>query len=93
MGGNDHTLLGTAGQGEDAAKKAYEEVLKMNDVPAPLQSILRRKQTHILQSHDKLKAMRDATAAQLVLNQVRVRPGDERRALYLFWGAVSACLS
>jgi uncharacterized protein (TIGR02284 family) len=63
MGGSDHTLLDTAEQGEDAAKKAYEEVLKMNDVPAPLQSLLRKQQTHILQSHDKVRAMRDATAA------------------------------
>src|SRR5689334_11423999 len=63
MGGSDHTLLDTAEQGEDAAKKAYEEVLKMNDVPAPIQSVLRKQQTHILQSHDRVKAMRDATAA------------------------------
>jgi uncharacterized protein (TIGR02284 family) len=63
MGGSDHTLLETAEQGEDAAKKAYEEVLGMKDVPAPVQSILRKQQTHILASHDWVKAMRDATAA------------------------------
>jgi uncharacterized protein (TIGR02284 family) len=63
MGGSDHTLLETAEQGEDSAKKAYEEVLKLQDVPAPVQSILRKQQTHILASHDKVKAMRDATAA------------------------------
>ena len=63
MGGSDHTLLETAEQGEDAAKKAYEEVLKMNDVPAPIQSVLRKQQTHILQSPDRVKAVRDATAA------------------------------
>jgi uncharacterized protein (TIGR02284 family) len=63
MGGSDHTLLETAEQGEDAAKKAYEEALKVNDVPAPVQTILRKQQTHILAAHDKVKAMRDATAA------------------------------
>jgi uncharacterized protein (TIGR02284 family) len=63
MGGSDHALLETAEQGEDAAKKAYEEVLKMNDVPAPIQSVLRKQQTHIMQSHDRVRAMRDATAA------------------------------
>jgi uncharacterized protein (TIGR02284 family) len=63
LGGSDHTLLETAEQGEDAAKKAYEEVLKLQDVPAPVVSILRRQQTHILQSHDRVKALRDATAA------------------------------
>jgi uncharacterized protein (TIGR02284 family) len=63
MGGSDHTLLATAEQGEDAAKKAYEEVLKVNDVPTPVLSILKKQQSHILASHDKVKAMRDATAA------------------------------
>lgn len=63
MGGSDHTLLETAEQGEDAAKKAYEEVLQMNDVPGNVVSILRRQQTHIQASHDRVKAMRDATAA------------------------------
>ncbi len=33
MGGSDHTLLATAEQGEDAAKKAYEEALKVKDIP------------------------------------------------------------
>jgi uncharacterized protein (TIGR02284 family) len=63
MGGSDHTLLETAEQGEDAAKKAYEEVLKMKDVPAPVLTLLRSQQSHILTCHDKVKAMRDATAA------------------------------
>lgn len=63
MGGSDHTLLETAEQGEDAAKKAYEEVLKMKDVPGNLVSILRKQQMHIQASHDRVKAMRDATAA------------------------------
>jgi uncharacterized protein (TIGR02284 family) len=63
MGGSDHTLLETAEQGEDAAKKAYEEVLRKDDVPAPVVSVLRKQQGHILTSHDKVKAMRDATAA------------------------------
>ena len=63
MGGSDHTLLATAEQGEDAAKKAYEEALKVKDIPATVQTILRKQQSHILQAHDKVKAMRDATAA------------------------------
>jgi uncharacterized protein (TIGR02284 family) len=63
MGGSDHTLLETAEQGEDAAKKAYREVLEMKDVPAPVATVLRKQQTHILAAHDKVKAMRDATAA------------------------------
>jgi uncharacterized protein (TIGR02284 family) len=63
MGGGDHTLLETAEQGEDAAKKAYEEVFKMDDIPSNVVTLLRSQQTHILASHDRVKAMRDATAA------------------------------
>src|ERR1700754_4611012 len=63
MGGSDHTLLETAEQGEDAAKKAYEEALKMKEVPASVQTVLRKQQTHILAVHDRVKAMRDSTAA------------------------------
>lgn len=63
MGGSDHTLLDTAEQGEDAAKKAYEEALRVSGIPASITSILRKQQPHIQQSHDKVKAMRDASAA------------------------------
>ena len=63
LGGSDHTLLDTAEQGEDVAKKAYEEALKVSGIPASITSILRKQQPHIQQSHDKVKAMRDASAA------------------------------
>src|ERR1700749_1733356 len=63
MGGSDHTLLETAEQGEDTAKKAYEEALKISGIPPSISGILRKQQPHILQSHDKVKALRDATAA------------------------------
>jgi uncharacterized protein (TIGR02284 family) len=63
LGGGDHTLLDTAEQGEDVAKKAYEEALKVSGVPSSITEILRKQQPHIQQSHDKVKALRDATAA------------------------------
>jgi uncharacterized protein (TIGR02284 family) len=63
VGGSDHTLLETAEQGEDAAKKAYEEALKINDIPSPILALLQEQQVHILQSHDKVKALRDSLAA------------------------------
>lgn len=62
LGGGDHTLLATAEQGEDVAKKAYQEVLK-ETLPAPLRELLTKQQTHVNQSHDKVKAMRDSKAA------------------------------
>lgn len=61
LGGGDHTLLATAEQGEDAAKKAYEEALKEH-LPADIREILTRQQTSVLASHDKVKALRDSKA-------------------------------
>ena len=62
LGGGDHTLLETAEQGEDAAKKAYKEALEDNTISGNLRSILMRQQTHIQQSHDRVKAFRDSRA-------------------------------
>jgi uncharacterized protein (TIGR02284 family) len=63
LGGGDHTLLETAEQGEDAAKKAYEEALKSTDVSGPVRELLMRQQTHIRQAHDRVRSLRDAKAA------------------------------
>jgi uncharacterized protein (TIGR02284 family) len=63
MGGEDHTLLETAEHGEDAAKKAYEEALQKPEVTGSVREILKKQQAHILQSHDRVKALRDSKAA------------------------------
>ncbi len=63
LGGNDHTLLETAEQGEDAAKKAYEEALRFDGIPTSIRALLQEQQAHILQSHNAVKAMRDSLAA------------------------------
>jgi uncharacterized protein (TIGR02284 family) len=63
LGGSDHTLLETAEQGEDVAKKAYEEALKVSEIPTSITGILKKQQAHIQLSHDKVKALRDASAA------------------------------
>ncbi len=60
LGGGDHTLLATAEQGEDAAKKAYEEALKVH-LPADIRDVLTRQQAHVVQSHDTIRGFRDAT--------------------------------
>ena len=61
LGGSDHTLLETAEQGEDAAKKAYQEALDDTSVTGPVRALLQTQQTHILSSHNRVKAFRDAT--------------------------------
>ena len=61
LGGGDHTLLETAEQGEDAAKKAYQEALGDTAVTGSVRALLQQQQTHILSSHNQVKAFRDST--------------------------------
>jgi uncharacterized protein (TIGR02284 family) len=60
MGGGDHTLLETAEQGEDVAKKAYKDALD-KELPLPIRQILTTQSAHIQTSHDYVKAARDRT--------------------------------
>jgi uncharacterized protein (TIGR02284 family) len=61
LGGGDHTLLETAEQGEDEAKKAYKDALEDKDVTSSIREVLTRQQSHIVASHDKVKAMRNSS--------------------------------
>ena len=61
LGGGDHTLLETSEQGEDVAKKAYQEALE-RDLPTPIRQLLSEQQAHVLTSHDYVKAARDSSA-------------------------------
>ena len=60
MGAGDHSLLETAEQAEDAAKKAYADALE-NDLPLPIRQLLVRQSAHIQASHDYVRAARDTT--------------------------------
>ncbi len=59
LGGGDHTLLETAEQGEDEAKKAYKDALDQ-ELPLPLREVLSNQQADVLTSHDFIKSHRDA---------------------------------
>jgi uncharacterized protein (TIGR02284 family) len=63
LGGGDHTLLETAEQGEDAAKRAYEEALGSSDLDTSVRTVLSKQQPHILASHNKVKGYRDGLAS------------------------------
>jgi uncharacterized protein (TIGR02284 family) len=63
LGGGDHTLLETAEQGEDTAKKAYADALEQ-DLPLPLRQLLAEQQSHVLTSHDYVRDHRDALVAK-----------------------------
>ena len=63
LGGGDSTLLDTAEQGEDVAKKSYEDALN-RDLPLPLRQLLAEQQAHVLTSHDYVRNHRDALATK-----------------------------
>jgi uncharacterized protein (TIGR02284 family) len=63
LGGGDHTLLETAEQGEDVAKKAYKDALE-KELPLPIRQLLSEQQAHINSSHDYVRDHRDALAAK-----------------------------
>ncbi len=61
LGGGDHTLLETAEQGEDQAKKAYQDALDQ-ELPLPIHQLLSAQQAEVLTSHEFVKSHRDALA-------------------------------
>jgi uncharacterized protein (TIGR02284 family) len=61
LGGGDHTLLATAEQGEDEAKKAYHNALD-KELPFPVRQLLTTQAAHIQTAHDYVKAARDKSA-------------------------------
>jgi len=63
FGASDHTLLATAEQGEDAAKKVYAEALEQ-ELPLPLRELLTEQKAHVMNSHDYIKLHHDAFASK-----------------------------
>ncbi|HEY9126460.1 MAG TPA: PA2169 family four-helix-bundle protein [Acidobacteriaceae bacterium] len=61
LGGGDHSLLDTAEQGEDSAKKEYAKALEVEELPLPVRQMLSTQAAHIQSSHDYVKAARDRT--------------------------------
>jgi len=60
---DDHSLLVSAEQGEDEAKKVYADALAQ-ELPMPLRQLLAEQNAHILSSHDYVRNHRDATASK-----------------------------
>ena len=59
LGAGDHSLLETAEQGEDEAKKAYKDALEQ-DLPLPIRQLLTEQQAHVINSHNYVRDHRDA---------------------------------
>jgi uncharacterized protein (TIGR02284 family) len=60
-GDDDHAMLSECERGEDSAVEAYEEALKA-DLTSDARSLVQRQHTEVRQAHDRVKALRDATA-------------------------------
>ncbi len=59
-GGDRYNVLASCERGEDAAKNAYKNALQDDDITAQARDLISRQAQSQLQSHDRIKAMRDA---------------------------------
>ena len=59
FGSDDHSLLASAEQGEDQAKKVYKDALAQ-ELPLPLHQLLSEQNAHIVSSHNYVRDHRDA---------------------------------
>ena len=62
LGAGDHSILESVEAGEDNAKDAYEKA-QMKDLPENIAHIVRRQASSVQRAHDKVKSLRDTTAA------------------------------
>jgi len=61
IGGNDHTLLVVAEQGEDQLMEAYRRAFE-KDLPFSIQQLLATQIGHVVASHDYIRAARESTS-------------------------------
>jgi uncharacterized protein (TIGR02284 family) len=62
LGGGEHTILESVEQGEDAAKKAYEEALN-SPLPEEVAALIRTQYASVKAAHDSTRRQRDQKAA------------------------------
>lgn len=58
-GHDRHAILASCERGEDAAQRAYDSALTVEDLPDYLRQILIEQQQTLKASHDRIKALRD----------------------------------
>ncbi|MCC8395300.1 PA2169 family four-helix-bundle protein [Paraburkholderia sp. MMS20-SJTR3] len=59
---SDHEILAECEKGEDVAKKRYHDALE-KDLPADVRAIVERQYQGVLQTHDRVRDLRDQYAA------------------------------
>jgi uncharacterized protein (TIGR02284 family) len=77
LGGGDHSILVSVEQGEDRAKKAYEDAMKAS-LPESLLALIGEQYTRVKANHDKVRDWRDAKDGGVVNKEEK--PKDEFRA-------------
>ena len=60
-GKDDNAILSECERGEDVAKNAYQEALRMN-LPANVQSVVQRQAQAVKEAHDRVRNLRDSTS-------------------------------
>lgn len=58
FGASDHTLLATAEQGEDTARKVYADAFE-HELPLPLRELLTEQNAHVVKSHAYIQSHRN----------------------------------
>ena len=58
---DEHAILAEVERGEDSAKEAYTNALKETDLAADVRAVVAQQSAEILQAHNKVRALRDAT--------------------------------
>ena len=60
-GMSEHAILDECERGEDVAKRSYEKALAQ-DLPGDVRRVVERQYAEVKANHDKVRAMRNATA-------------------------------
>jgi uncharacterized protein (TIGR02284 family) len=60
-GHDRHAVLSNCERGEDAAQAAYKNALEENNLPGYIRTMLEAQKQMLRASHDKVKALRDAS--------------------------------
>lgn len=61
---DEHAVLAECERGEDVAVAAYKKALEDPDISSTVSDTLRRQYTDVKAAHDRVKALRDATATK-----------------------------
>jgi uncharacterized protein (TIGR02284 family) len=59
-GGSEAAILNAAESGEDTAKRAYEEALRVGSLPADVRSIVETQARRVKDAHDRVRDLRDS---------------------------------